>query len=92
MKEQQPLFSGYGEPSERKTRSKPEFQEINLHPPWVLLIHHRDPPRAHILDSVAPPTKENSRLAVCGAKGGLLRVEGTPLVPICAVCRKITGH
>lgn len=92
MTADRPLFDGYGKPKPAKrVPPPPEYDEIRVQGPWVVLSSPRQPPRAHILDHTRSETKEKSVFARCGAAGQVISLPGTPLAPVCGSCRRIHG-
>ena len=93
----------WGKGRERRITKKPDRVEVKLRKngPWVMLRHHKNVPKAHILDTEEHAKKskgfgrvqghQGSYLAMCGYVGGRLMPEGEPVALACADCRRITG-
>jgi hypothetical protein len=89
---QPPLFDGYGKPRPAKrVPPAPDYEEIRVCEPWVLLTSPAHAPRAHLLDHARAKTRHGSVFARCGAAGQVISVPGTPLAPVCGTCRRIHG-
>lgn len=78
----------YGDEPEPRRRQRAEPGEIKVRPPWVVLTSAERRPVAHVLDLKRTATREGSRFAVCGAAGRVLTLDGEPVAPACAACRR----
>ena len=53
---------------------------------WRVLRSAKKRPTAHIVSDTTKRTRDNSLIADCGAKGGLVNVDGEPVAPACPRC------